>query len=431
MKVLRRSPRRFGLLAVSPLFVLVFLFVGFGVLSGGVSNVPMILVFLLTVVYALSTTLGVPLETRLAWFSKGAGHSNLLLMVWIFLLAGAFASVARAMGAIDACVNITLCLLPPEWLLPGLFLAACIVSLSMGTSVGTIVALVPVAAGIAGETMSSLSLWVAAVVGGSFFGDNLSFISDTTIASTRSQGCELKDKFKVNIKLVGPAAVLTLLLYFLSDVQGVLSVNNLSMMDVVRVLPYLVVLLFALLGINVLFDLLIGCCVAVLIGFLSGELLLMDSIKSMVSGMNGMGELVIISMMAGGLFELIKYNGGIIYIIRLLTKRITTRKGAELAIAAMVSLTNVCTANNTIAILSVGRIANDLSEKFCIDKKMSASILDTFSCSIQGILPYGAQILIASGLASLNPLDIIQYLYYPILIGVTSLMAIFLRWSRS
>ena len=427
---MRHRPRRYGLLAISPLFVLALLFVGLSYcVPGGFSKVPLLVVFLLTSVYALSTTRGMTIEERVAQFSKGAGSSNLLLMVWIFVLAGAFAASAKEMGAISATVDLTLKCLPGDMLLAGLFLAACFVSVSVGTSVGTIVALVPVASGLADKTGMELALIVAAVVGGSFFGDNLSFISDTTVASTRSQGCKLSDKFRVNILLVLPAAIMTFILYVaLGD--GSADTMVAGEVQWLKVLPYIAVLITAIMGLNVLLVLALGCVMTGIVGIVTGSYDFGTWLSSMATGIIGMGELIIVSMLAGGLLELVRYNGGIVYLIRLLTRRVRTKRGAELSIAALVSLTNLCTANNTVAILSVGRLAHDISEKYGVDKRKSASLLDTFSCCVQGLIPYGAQLLIAGGLASLNPVSIITYLYYPVLMGGVALIAIFLRYPK-
>lgn len=398
-------------------------------MAGGLSKVPLLIVFLLTAVYALCTTRGLTIEERVARFSKGAGNPNLLLMVWIFVLAGAFAASAKAMGAIEAIVNLTLTAMPEQMLLAGLFLAACFVSVSVGTSVGTIVALVPVATGLADRTGMELAMVVASVVGGSFFGDNLSFISDTTVAATRSQGCDLRDKFRVNILLVLPAALLTFVIYLFMG-SGTSDLGMAGDVAWIKVLPYIAVLAAAICGMNVLVVLLLGCILTGAVGLFTGAYDFGGWLLSMSSGIVSMGELIVVSMLAGGLLELVKYNGGIVFLIHRLTRRVRTKRGAELSIAALVSLTNLCTANNTVAILSVGRLANDISDKYGVDKRKSASLLDTFSCCVQGLIPYGAQLLIAGGLASLNPTAIIGYLYYPVLVGIVVLTAVLLRYPR-
>jgi len=425
----RRGHRRYGLLAISPLFVLIGLLAGLALYAGDPYKVPLPVVFIMVAAYAVAVTHGLPLTERLSRFSAGAGQPGLLLMVWIFVLAGAFAESAKQMGSIAATVDLTLLCLPPGMLLGGIFLSACFVSLSVGTSVGTIVALVPVAAGLAGRTGIGLPLLVAAAVGGALFGDNLSFISDTTVAATRSQGCRMKDKFRVNARIVVPAAVLTFLIYMVMG-QGTADYVHAGTVDWVKVVPYLVVLLAALAGMNVLPVLFVGNLLTGAVGIVAGSYDLIGWMQAMAAGIGGMGELIAVSLLAGGLLELVRYNGGIVYLLRLLTRRIRSKRGAELGIAALVSLTNVCTANNTIAILSVGKIANDLSERFGVDKRKSASILDTFSCCVQGLLPYGAQLLMAAGLASVSPMQIIPYLYYPMGMGAVALLAILFRYPR-
>ncbi len=352
-----------------------------------------------------------------------------MLMIWIFILAGAFASSAKAMGSIDATVNLTLVLLPPQMLLAGLFLATCFISLSIGTSVGTIVALAPIAAGVAEQTGTSVSLMAAVVVGGSFFGDNLSFISDTTIAATQTQGCKLSDKFRVNSFLVLPAALIVFVIYIFmgSEVHAPTASTE---MEVFKVIPYLVVLFTAIFGMNVMAVLTLGIVLTGIIGICNGSYDLYGWMGAMGDGIVGMGELIIITMMAGGLLEVIKHNGGIDFLIRLLTRRVNSKQGAELSVAALVSLVNVCTANNTVAIITVGGIAKRIGDRFGLDNRKCASILDTFSCFTQGLIPYGAQLLMAAGLAGLNPIAIIPYLYYPFAIGITALLAILLRYPR-
>lgn len=424
---MRHRPRRFGLLAISPLFVMAALFVALSIVAGGLSKVPILIVFVLTAVYALSITRGLPLSKRIALFSKGAGSPDLVLMLWIFIFAGMFATAAKEMGAIEATVNLALSILPSTMLVPSLFVAACFISMSIGTSVGTIVALAPIGMGLSEQTALPLSLITAAVVSGAFFGDNLSFISDTTIAATRTQACAQKDKFRANIRIALPAAIVAMLIYAFVG-QHTDADIHLQEIAWIKVLPYLVVIVTALLGMNVLLVLSIGIFTTGIIGLATGTLTGATWISASAMGIMGMAELCLVSMMAGGLMELIRYNGGIIYLIHTLTRRVTGCRGAELSIATLVGLTNLCTANNTVAILSVGRLANDISTKYGVDKRRSASILDTVSCCVQSIIPYGAQLLIASGLTSLNPFDIIPYLFYPFVLIGTTLLAIL--WPR-
>ena len=350
-------------------------------------------------------------------------------MLWIFILAGAFAQSAKAMEAIDATVNLTLLLLPDNLLLAGIFLASCFISLSIGTSVGTIVALTPVAAGIAMKTDVSLPFMTALVIGGAFFGDNLSFISDTTIAATRTQGCVMRDKFRVNFLIAVPAALLVFIYYIIYGTQ-VESASEIHAIEWGKVIPYLIVLGTAIAGMNVTLVLLLGVLSTGIIGCIYGSFDLFGWFASMGEGITGMGELIIITLMAGGMLELIRFNGGVDYILHHLTSHVSNKRGAELSIAALVSLANFCTANNTIAIITVGPLANNIAEQFRVDKRKSASILDTFSCVVQGLIPYGAQMLIAAELTKLSPISIIGYLYYPIILGIVALLSILLRYPK-
>lgn len=415
--------------ALTPLAVFLCLYLATSLIINDFYKVPITVAFLFSSGYALAITRGLKLEERIRLFSAGASNQNIMLMIWIFVLAGAFAQSAKAMGAIDATVNLTLHVLPDNLLLAGIFIAACFISLSIGTSVGTIVALTPVAIGLAEKTGLELPFMVAVVIGGSFFGDNLSFISDTTIASTRTQGCVMRDKFKVNSMIVVPAAILVCLIYI---VQG-LSVTapaNVQPIEWIKVVPYLIVLGTAIAGVNVILVLIIGILSTGLIGLVTGGFGIFDWFGAMGNGITGMGELIIITLLAGGMLEVIRYNGGINFIIDKLTRHVNGKRGAELSIAALVGIANLCTANNTIAIITTGPIAKDIAERFHLDRRKTASILDTFSCFIQGIIPYGAQMLIAAGLAQVSPISIIGHLYYPFTMGLIALMAILFRYPR-
>lgn len=418
-----------SLWALSPLAVFLALYLVTSLIIGDFYKVPISVAFLAASVYAVLITRGLKLSERVQHFSSGASDRNIMLMLWIFILAGAFAQSAKAMGAIDATVNLTLHILPDSLVLAGIFIAACFISLSVGTSVGTIVALTPVAVGIAEKTGGDLAFMTAIVVGGAFFGDNLSFISDTTIASTKTQGCEMRDKFRVNSMIVVPAAVLVLLVYIFEG-SAVDVPAHLQSVEWIKVIPYLTVLVLAVAGVNVMLVLVVGILVTGIIGLATGSFGFFDWFGAMGDGVMGMGELIIITLLAGGMLEMIRYNGGIDYIIGKLTRHVNGKRGAEMSIAALVSLANLCTANNTIAIITVGPIAKDISTKFGLDPRKSASILDTFSCFIQGIIPYGAQLLMAAGLAAISPLSIIRYLYYPLAIGLFALLAILLRYPR-
>ncbi len=392
-------------------------------------KVPITVAFLTASFYAVLISGGLPLRRRIDIFSQGAATSQMMLMIWIFILAGAFAHTAKMMGAIDATVNLALTLLPGNMLLAGLFLAACFISLSVGTSVGTIVALTPIAAGIASQTDTSIALMTAVVVGGSFFGDNLSFISDTTIVATSTQGCKLSDKFRVNAFIVIPAALVILAIYIFMGSDITVS-HTIPEVSILKVVPYLVVLVTAVMGMNVMAVLSLGIILTGVIGIWDGSFDVFGWMGAMGDGIKGMGELIIITMMAGGLLELIRYNGGIDFIIERLTRHVSSKRGAELTIAGLVSFVNICTANNTVAIITVGSMAKQIGDRFGVDNRKCASILDTFSCTMQGIIPYGAQLLMAAGLAQLNPISIVPYLYYPLAIGLAALLAILLRYPK-
>lgn len=418
-----------GFIALSPLMVFIVLYLVTSIIARDFYKVPITVAFMISSIFAVAISGNQPLQKRIETFSRGAGTGNLMLMLWIFVMAGAFANSAKLMGSIDATVNLTLTLLPAELLLAGLFLAACFISLSIGTSVGTIVALVPIAAGIAQSTGTPNAMMTAVVVGGAFFGDNLSFISDTTIAATQTQGCRLSDKFRVNFYIAAPAALIILGIYSLMG-TSMQSPSNIPQIELLKVVPYLVVLITAIFGMNVMAVLTLGLILTGIIGMLNGSYDVYGWFKAMGDGILGMGELIIITMMAGGLLEIVRKNGGIDFIIQKLTTHVSSKRGAEFSIAALVTLTNICTANNTVAIITVGGIAKQIGDRFGVDNRKCASLLDTFSCFTQGIIPYGAQLLMAAGLAHLNPIDIIPFLYYPMALGISALLAIILRLPK-
>ena len=418
-----------GFLALSPLIVFVVLYLVLSLVAGDFSSVPLTVVFLISSVYAVATSTKFSLKERIDIYGQGASTPNLLLMLWIYVLAGAFSQSAKGMRAIDTTVNLALNILPPSMILPGLFVTACFISISIGTSVGTVVTLVPIAAGIATQTNSNVALLTAVIVGGAYFGDNLSFISDTTVVATQTQGVRMKDKFKVNLMIVVPAVVVVLAVYAFMGF-GMQAPTHVGQTDLLKVIPYLAVLVTAVCGLNVMAVLVLGIALCGIIGVLGGSYDFYGWLNALGNGIVGMGELIIIAMMAGGMLEIIKVNGGIDYIIEKLSGRIRGKRGAEFSIAALVSLVNICTANNTVAILTVGNIAKQISEKFGIDPRKTASILDTFSCTIQGIIPYGVQILLAAGLAHVQPVDIIPYLYYPFAIGIAASLSILLRYPK-
>ena len=383
----------------------------------------MLFIFIVIAIFAVALTRKIPFKERITIFSRGAGNTNLLLMVWIFMLAGAFAASAKEMGAAVAMVDLTLHFLPAKFALTGLFLAACVTSLCMGTSVGTIVALMPIAAGLAERTEMALPMVAAAVVGGAFFGDNLSFISDTTIVATQSQGCQLSDKFRYNVRMVMPAALIVAVAYVFLGGEAA-DITATGAIEWWKVLPYLAVLVCAACGINVLVVLTAGNILTCLTGILDGSYDLMGWIGSASQGIMGMSELILISMLAGGIFAIFSYVGGLDFIIDRMTRHVKSRAGAEWSICGLVAFANICTANNTIAILSVGDIAKRVAEQFDIDPRRSASLLDTTSCCVQGILPYGAQLLMASGLAGISAISIVPYLFYPMLLGLAVIVTI-------
>lgn len=428
-----------GLLALSPLFLLIVLIVAFTVYSVDSSHqdtsLSLTVAFMISSIYAVAISGGMPVRKRVDTYSKGAGANNLMLMLWIYVLAGSFAASAKAMGAVDATVNLALSILPASMILPGLFLAACFISVSIGTSVGTVVALVPIAAGLAHSMDANVGMMTAIIVGGAYFGDNLSFISDTTVVATQTQNCKMSDKFKVNSMIVVPAAVLVLIAYSVMGV-GLQAPTHINEVEYMKVLPYLTVLVTAIAGMNVMAVLTLGTllCGAIGIGShllgASGSYDLFGWFSAMGNGIIGMGELIIIAMMAGGMLEIIRENGGIDFIINKITGHVNSKRGVELSIAALVSMVNICTANNTVAILTVGNISKKIGDRFGVDNRKAASILDTFSCMVQGLIPYGVQMLLAAGLANLSPMDILPYLYYPLAIGVAALLAILLRYPK-
>ena len=423
-----------GWLALSPLLVFLCIYLLSSIITHDFYRIPISAAFLIASVYAVAICRGKTLEQRIETFSEGAGNKNVLLMIWIFVLAGAFASTAKDIGAIDATVNLALKLLPGRLIYAGLFIASCFISMSIGTSVGTIVALVPVAAGIAEQISipgmdSAVPFVTAIIVGGAFFGDNLSFISDTTIAATRTQDCQMKDKFSVNFRIVAPAAIVVTIIYIILGASVSVSPEA-SHVEWILIMPYVVIIALALSGLNVSAVLTVGLILNAIIGFCKGSLGWSGWLQSIGSGISGMGDLIIVTIMAGGMLEIIRTNGGLDFIVDGMTRKIKGKRGAELSIAGLVSLANLCTANNTIAIITTGRIAKDIGRRFDLDPRKTASILDTFSCLVQGFIPYGAQLLMASGLAGISAISIINHLYYPMIMGCFALGAIIFRLPR-
>jgi Na+/H+ antiporter NhaC len=412
--------------ALMPLGVFFLLYILTFIFKGDLQKMPISVAFLTASAVAILFSKGGKMSKRIEIFCRGCANDTILLMIVIFILAGAFAGTAKAMGAVDATVNMVLYLLPETVIMASIFVAACFISMAMGTSCGTIAALAPIAVGISSQTGIGVPVMLGVVVGGAMFGDNLSFISDTTIVATRTQGCRMKDKFRANFRLVLPVALIVLGIYIF---QGMNTVNDVESRSYtvkwIKVIPYIVVLLTALAGVNVITVLSTGIMLSGIIGIFSGGFDVWGWTKAMSAGIvNDMGELIIVSLMAGGMFEMIRYNGGIDWLINRLTQNIRSKRKAETAIAGLVSFTNLCTANNTIAIIITGPIAKQIGDKIELDKPRIASILDTFSCFVQGLLPYGAQLLIASGFASINPMEIIPHLYYPFAMGIMAILSI-------
>lgn len=416
--------------ALLPLAVFLIVYAGTSIIAKDFYAVSVIVPFLISAIVALSMNKKRKFEDKLQDFCKGAGNPNVILMILIFVLAGAFAQVAKAMGAVDSTVNFGLSILPTSILVPGVFIIASFIALSVGTSMGTIVALVPIAVGISEKTGIAVAIVVGAVVSGAMFGDNLSMISDTTIAATRTQGCEMKDKFKMNFKIVLPAAIVTAIIFMILTKGTAIQTLGEYEYSFIKILPYIAVLISALVGINVIFILIGGIVFAGAIGLLYGSFDIIGLFTNISAGIQGMSELIIISLLIAGTIELIKNNGGIEYILNKGMKNFKSKRGAELGIATLVSLVDICTANNTIAIVTVGPIAKDISDEFELEPRRVAGIMDMFSCVFQGLIPYGAQLISASGLAMISPFAIIRYSVYPYLMGICALVSIYLYWRK-
>ncbi len=395
-------------------------------------NMPVSVAFTIATAVAILSVRRTPFPERLRIFSKGAGNETIMLMVVIFILAGAFSAIAGSMGAVDATVNLILYTMPPQAIMAGLFAAACVISMSMGTSSGTVAALAPIAVGISGQTDIGPAMILGVVIGGAMFGDNLSFISDTTIVVTKTQGCKMTDKFRVNSMIVIPMAIIMVMIYIFMG-RDITVTNEVAFdsADWIKVIPYLVVLITALAGVDVIIVLLTGIILSSFFGLVSPDFSVWDLTLSAKTGIiSDMGELIIVTIMAGGVFEVIKYNKGIDWLIHILTRKISSKRGAEFSIAGLVMFTNFCTANNTIACIITGPIAKDISTRFELDNRKTASLMDTFSCFVQGMIPYGAQLLIAAGIANINPVEIVPKLYYPFLTGIAATIAITLRYPK-
>lgn len=415
--------------ALIPFVIFMILFIGSGIIMGDFYAFPVIVAISISGAVALAMNRKESFSRKVDIFCQGAGNLNVMLMVIIFLLAGAFSEVAKGMGAVDSTVNFALSVIPQNLLVVGLFIIACFISLSMGTSVGTIVALAPIGVGISDLTELPIALVMAAVVGGSMFGDNLSFISDTTITAVRSQGAQMKDKFKVNFWIVLPAAFITSIILGFMTSGGTAQVEHLSY-NWIKIIPYVLVIILALSGMNVFLVLALGIVLVGAVGLADGSYHIMSLIQKIGEGMEGMYEIAFLAILIAGMVEIIKFNGGIDFLLRLVTSRIKSQKGAEFGIAGLVGLTNLSTANNTIAILIAGPLAKNIADQYEIEPRKSASILDIFSCTVQGLLPYGAQFLVAASVAKISPVSILPYSFYPILIGICGMIAIFIGYPK-
>ena len=428
--MLDHKAKKGSLFAFLPLVVFVLLFIGSGIFTRDFSSMPLNVAILIAAAVALMMNRKETFSKKVDIFTKSAGHPNIILMAVIFLLAGAFAGVARGMGAVESTVNLGLSLLPANLLIVGLFVIGCFISISMGTSMGTIVALAPIGVGIASQTGIPLALAMATVIGGAMFGDNLSMISDTTIAAVRTQNTKMKDKFKVNFFIVLPGAIVTMILL------GVLTSGNVAELtgdypfELIKVLPYIAVLVAALSGAHVLVVLVGGIIFAGVIGLMDGSYQMSSFLQAISEGIMTMEDLAIVSILIGGIVGIIQHNGGIDYLLRVITSKIKTKKGAEFGIAGLVSVADIATANNTIAIIITGPVVKKIADEYGVDPRKSASLLDTFSSCWQGVLPYGVQMLVAAGLAAISPVSIMMYSFYPVLMGICCVIAILIGYPR-
>lgn len=416
-------------LALLPIGVFLILFLGSGIITGDFYKMPALTAFVIAAGVAFMINPKESLDTKMEIFCKSAGDSNILIMLVIFLLAGAFGSVAKAMGGVDSTVNLCLSVLPPQLLVPGLFLVVCFISTSMGTSVGTISALTPIAIGLADKTGMPLELLVALIVGGAMVGDNLSMISDTTIAAASTQGCQMKDKVKMNFFVVLPAALISLVIIAVISSGYATTSAEAGPYELIKVVPYVGVLVGALAGANVFVLLGGGILFAGAIGIFTNAIDIWGFIDAVSQGMAGMQELCILVLVVGGVIGLIKHNGGIEFILNFITSKIKSKTGAKFGIALLASVIDLCTANNTITIITAGPLAKDIGEKYDLDPRKIASMLDIFASCWQGMIPYGAQILTAVGIAGVSSVDIIKYLHYPIFLLIFGIVSITVDFS--
>lgn len=414
-------------IALLPIGVFLIIFLGAGIVFKDFYAMPAIVAFLIALFVAFLQNKELSFNKKIEVIAKGVGEENIITMSLIFLCAGGFSGAVTAAGGVDSTVNLGLSLIPAHFAVAGLFLIGCFISVSMGTSMGTIAALAPIAVGISEKTGFAPSICIGAVVCGAMFGDNLSMISDTTIAAVKTQGCEMKDKFKANFFIVLPAAIITVLIFwFVTRNMNFHLEENLSY-SLWEVLPYMVVLLGALIGINVFVVLISGIVISLIVGVSMGHIALSEMFQVVGNGVTSMYDITVISIIVACIVSLVKEHGGIQFILNLIKSKINGRRGAEFGIALLALFVDACTANNTVAIVMTGPIAKEISEEFDVDPRRSASLLDMFTSVGQGIIPYGAQLLSAATLTGLTPLQIIPNLYYPLLMGVCGVLTIIFR----
>ena len=414
-------------IALLPIGVFLLIFIGSGIITGDFYSMPAIVGFLIALIVAFMQNKKLSFVQKLHMASKGAGDENILTMCLIFLAAGAFSGAVRASGGVESTVNLGLSILPGGMAVAGLFVIGCFISISMGTSVGTITALAPIAAGISEKTGFPMAICAAAVVCGAMFGDNLSIISDTTIAAVKTQGCDMRDKFRENFKIILPAAIITLGLFLFLVQTDEFHIEGSLDYNLLKVVPYLVVLFGAVSGVNVFVILIIGTALSMLVGLATGTFTAAKMFTHVGTGIYSMYDITVISIVVACIITLVKEYGGIEFVLNFIKSRISDAKGGELGIASLALLVDLCTANNTVAIVMAGPIAKDISEEFGVTPRRSASLLDMFSSMGQGLIPYGAQLLAAASLTGLTPFDIIPYCFYPLLMGLSGLAFIFIK----
>ncbi|PTJ22698.1 Na+/H+ antiporter NhaC family protein [Staphylococcus simulans] len=416
--------------ALIPLILFVGLFLGVGIITGDFTKMPLNIAITIAVIVALIMNRKEKFTEKVEVFTKGAGHSNIILMVLIFVLAGAFSKVTEDMGGVKSTVNLGLSLIPGNLLIIGLFIICMFVSISMGTSVGTVAAIAPVGFGISEATDISAALAMATVVGGAMFGDNLSMISDTTISAVRTQHTKMSDKFKVNFKIVLPGAILTMVILGILTHSATISSTKDYSFEFIKVIPYLLVLILALIGVNVIIVLIGGTVLSGIIGLIDGSFNWIGFLKAASEGMIGMEDIAIIALMIGGLIGIIQHNGGITWLLNFVRSKVKSRRGAEFGIASLVSAADISTANNTISILMAGPLAKNIADEYDIDPRKSASILDIFGSCFQGLLPYSPQVIAAAGVAGISPFMLVPYSIYSIILGISGLAAIIFNFPK-